>query len=184
MSDHPSRRGPVASALLARRARLALVGAVVVAVGAGCSPLPRSLSPELARAAAERSVPLVEKGPDAAFLEPGERTRCVVRPFGVEPADATTIDRVTVVYAGVTCVVVAPGVPYDEAGQSQLPVVVHLDTGVVEQPGDGEQYSQDIHRMFPKALWDRAYDPVPNAEDDAVDAELRRRFAEAQATPR
>ncbi|GAA1818825.1 hypothetical protein GCM10009682_44450 [Luedemannella flava] len=176
--------GPTRVTVVSRPARgVAVVVAVMVtAVVTGCSARP-PVSPDLVRAAGERALPLVEKGPGARFLEPGQQLRCVVRAFGVEPADATAIDQVTVVYAGATCVVVAPGVPYDRSTGSQAPVVVHLDTGVVEQPGDGAQFSADIDRMFPEELRDRAADPVPNSDDAAVDAELRSRFAQAQATP-
>src|SRR4051794_6563157 len=150
-------------------------GALAVAM-AGCDAPP---APPMDRAlqvrASERIRPLVE-GRYAAFLQPGEVERCVVRPFGVAPADAATVDDVRVVYAGTWCVTVQHGVAFDSSGQSQEAVVVHLDTGLVETPHDG-QVAEDVDRLFPRPLRERALRPISAEDAPQAGIELRRMFA-------
>ena len=149
---------------------------VLSAGGLGaCSHQSEPLSDPLATAAAAAILPQVEAGMGEWWGEPGTEQRCVVTPFGVEPAGAATLAEVTVVYADASCATWKPGISFDDAGGSAAPVAVHLDTGQFDHPGDGPAYSAEIRRIFPERLQDRAFDI--GSERAGEEAALRRRFA-------
>jgi hypothetical protein len=159
---------------------LALTAGALAVAMAGCGaeaapPMDRSLEAQ----ASSRVRPLVQAR-HAKSLQPGQLEQCVVRTFGVEPADAATIADVRVVYAGTWCVTVQQGVAFDQSGSSQEAVAVHLDSGVVESPRDG-QVAKDVHRLFPERLWDRAMHPITAEDAPRAGVELRRRFAGAES---
>jgi hypothetical protein len=133
------------------RAAATATAAAAVLVLAGCGgpkqqPVPAG---PLATAADQRATHAV------AATQPD--MNCLARTFGVQPADAASIDKVTTVYAWVYC--------HSKHGDtaSVVPAAIGPDDAV-STPSDAD-YSADIKRIFPADVRDRATDEPQSMRD-------------------
>jgi hypothetical protein len=114
---------------------IAVVAAGVVVGGVWLSA-DSSLDDQLGRrvvAALERAQPgaipahgHAPKNPEKRADIDGNELVCVAKVFGHEPADATEVDRITVIYAHRTCAAIGPGLFWPESLRETGPVAVRL----------------------------------------------------------
>lgn len=129
--------------------RAVAVAAVLVLSGCGGpaqQPVPTGT---LATAADQRAAQAVEAAePDM---------NCVARTFGVRPADAGTVDKVTTVYAWVYC--------HSKTATTAevVPAAISHDK-TVQIPRDSD-FTSDIERIFPADVRTRAEDEPQSMQD-------------------
>ncbi|TDV57268.1 hypothetical protein CLV71_101139 [Actinophytocola oryzae] len=175
----------------AAAAGIAVVAAGVVVAGVVLTADP-SLDDQLGRravAALERAQPGVT--PAHGHAKPANPTKrtdidgnelvCVARVFGHDPAGATAVDEVTVVYAHRTCAAVGPGLAWPASLRETGPVAVRLgipDTLVLPEkamPEDPDAtYADRIKVVIPTRYQPQAL-AYPDFVDPDVSDELRDR---------
>lgn len=112
----------------------------------------------------------------------GHELRCVARTFGHDPADATTIEDVTVIYAHRMCAAVGPGLAWPEAIRETGPVAVRLgvpDTLVLPEKALPDEpdasYADRIRAVVPERFHEQAL-AYPDFVDPDVAEELQDRI--------
>jgi len=84
---------------------------------------------------------------------------CTADPFGMQPADATTIAQVRWVYAQQLCAVGEPGTPWEYAEKAAGPVAVSLtDPPVVLSTHPGRDYQTQVREFIPRQYLPQALD--------------------------
>lgn len=132
------------------RAHRRVTAAAAVLVLSGCGGTAQQPVPTgpLADAADQQAAHAV------AAAQPG--MNCLARAFGLRPADATSIDQVTTIYAWVYCH------SKDSDTASVMPAAVGPDD-TVQIPSDAS-YADDLDRIFPADVRDLATDVPPSMQ--------------------
>jgi len=109
----------------------------------------------------------------------GHELRCATEVFGHEPAGATSVGEVTVVYAHRMCAAIGPGLVWPDSIRETGPVAVRLgvpDTLVLPEkamPGDpGANYAERIRSVVPPPFRDAAL-AFPDYVDPDVAEDLQ-----------
>jgi hypothetical protein len=89
--------------------------------------------------------------------QPG-KVICAAESFGTEPAGATRVEEVRVIYALYLCAVAVRGMPWDYATRSSGPVAITLtDPPTIQIPVSGEGYPERVRALIPDNLEGRAF---------------------------
>jgi hypothetical protein len=170
----------------ATAAGIAVVAVGMVVAGVVLTRGP-SLDEQLSRhvvAALERATP--NAAPVHAHTKPtnpnrrtdidGNELVCVARVFGHDPADASTVDDVKVIYAHRTCAAVGPGLAWPESIRETGPVAVRLgipDTLVLPEkalPNEtNANYADRIRAVIPKQYQKQALAYTNFVDPDVAD---------------
>lgn len=109
----------------------------------------------------------------------GHELRCAAKVFGHEPAGATSVDEVTVIYAHRMCAAVGPGLAWPDSIREAGPVSVRLgvpDTLVLPEKAlpnhPDADYAQRIRTVVPQQFHDAALG-FPGYVDPDVVEDLR-----------
>jgi hypothetical protein len=101
--------------------------------------------------------------PDHRVDIDGHELRCAAKVFGHEPADASSIDEVKVIYAHRMCAAVGPGLVWPDSIRETGPVAVRLgvpDTVVLPEraiPDNADaDYADRIRAVIPRPFHDDA----------------------------
>ncbi|MBO0871172.1 MAG: hypothetical protein J2P15_21680 [Micromonosporaceae bacterium] len=104
------------------------------------------------------------------------RVMCIADPFGIQPANATTVGQVRWVYAQQLCAVGEPGTPWEYAEKYAGPVAVSLtDPPVVlaTHPDPSRDYQTQVRQLIPSQYLAQALGSFAHPE---LVAQLRDRF--------
>lgn len=167
---------------------VAAAGVAIVAAGVVVGGVLLTSSPSLDESLARRVVAALERAdpkspPPVHGHEPANPNRrtdidgnelvCVAKVFGHEPASATSVADVRVVYAHRTCAATGPGLAWPESLRETGPVAVRLgvpDTLVLPEkalPNADATYKDRIRAVIPQRYQDEAL-----AYADFVDPEV------------
>lgn len=164
-----------------RRWVAVLVLLVAVAVALGARALladdgPGTLEEQLA----DRLVTMLEEASPAEHADHGHDFEiegggvlCAADPFGFEPADATTVDEVRVVYAHHLCAVLIPDTWQNSLRASGPVRADFTSTPPTVQTPESDDYPAWLAATFPEPYRDEAADGF--LSDDVVE-EMRERF--------
>lgn len=108
-----------------------------------------------------------------------DKVLCTAETMGTEPADASRVEDVRVVYAYFFCAAGEPGQPWDFAARISGPVVVELaDPPVVRIAQAGLGYPDRVKAMLPDEYEDWAFGGF---HDPRLPTELRQRYLDEVA---
>jgi hypothetical protein len=150
------------SGLVVLAAFVLLAAALVVALrgtGGTSAAAPRTALPTgLAAQLSQRVAAILEvttpsepvEGHDPGHSAGQSRVMCTADPFGMQPANATTMAQVRWVYAQQLCAIGEPGTPWEYAEKAAGPVAVSLtDPPVVLSTHAGRDYQTQVREMIP-----------------------------------
>jgi hypothetical protein len=182
-SRQPRWRWLAALALLG----LVVAGAVLLRLTAGSAPPTAGDAAPLPEQLADRVVSILEQATPQEHTDHGHHLAgatnglvCVADAFGYEPASATSIEQVEVVYAHHMCAEVGPGMAWPQAVRAYGPLAVQLTDPVTvvlpeqalrDQPA--ATHADRIRAIVPEQYHEQAL--VTRFNDEVAEA-LRQRF--------
>jgi hypothetical protein len=168
-----------------------VVAAIAVAVIVRFASAGGSEPPSLQEQLSSEVVQVLEQASAAEHAEHGHHIDetatdllCAAKPFGFEPAEATTLDEVRTVYAHHMCAVVGPGFGWPDGIRSGGPLAIDLaEPPTIRTPeqvpdSTGMDYAGRIRALIPEQFHAQALAGEGFVDPD-VAATLQHRYEEA-----